>query len=100
MQGWKATFDKPGAWLRYNAVDFAKGRWKDMSIRATTTAASTVEVRLDGPGGALVALAKLAPNGTWRITNIQIAKAPKGKHDLFVLVKSGGPVAIDWLKFN
>jgi len=100
MQGWKATFDKPGAWLRYNAVDFAKGGWKDMSIRATTTAASTVEVRLDGPRGILVALAKLAANRTWRITNIQIAKAPKGKHDLFVLVKSGGPVSIDWLKFN
>jgi len=100
MQGWKATFDKPGSWVSYNAVDFAKGGWKRVGIRTTATTAGIAEIRLDRLDGPLLAEVKLDPSEVWRITETPLTKAPKGKHDLFIRVKSGARLAIDWVKFN
>ena len=100
MQGWKANFDQQGGWISYNAVDFAKGGWKRISVRSTAQVASVAEVRLDRLDGTLIASVKLEPTNEWRVTDAILKKVPKGKHNLFIQIKSGAPLAIDWVKFN
>lgn len=100
MQGWKVVLNKEGSWISYNAVNFAKGSWKLVSVRATTPVTSIAEIRLDRLNGALLAEVKLEPTGSWQITNADLKKVPKGKHDLFIQLKSKAPLTIDWIKFN
>lgn len=100
MKGWKASFTKKGAWLRYNSVDFGRSALKQLVMNAFSEKAATVEIRLDKIDGALLDRVNLPAGGDWKFTKSLKAKIPTGIHDLFIVLKSKEPVEIDWIKFE
>jgi len=97
MQGWKITFSQSGAWARYNAVEFSN---TPKSLAAMTLGEGSFEVRLDKPDGVLVGKVKSTSGAGWKAARISVSKAISGKHDLFVIAKSPGTLAVDWIKFE
>jgi hypothetical protein len=97
FQGWKTTFTQPGGWVRYNAVEFST---KPKTLAAMTMGDGAFEVRLDKPDGVLVGTIKSAAGNNWKEAKTAISKSISGKHDLFVMAKSTGPVTVDWIKFE
>ncbi|OCX52999.1 alpha-N-arabinofuranosidase [Mucilaginibacter sp. PPCGB 2223] len=99
MQGWKTTFSQAGGWVRYNAVEFSK-KPKTVTARIMGDQPGNFEVHLDQPDGLLVGTIKSFASTDWKEVKTAIAKSISGKHDLFIVSKSSGPSAVDWVKFE
>jgi hypothetical protein len=99
MQGWKTIFSQPGGWIRYNSVEFSK-KPKTVVARVSGDQPGSFEVHLDKPDGLLVGTIKSATSTDWKEVKASIAKPIFGKHDLFIVAKSPGASAIDWIKFE
>jgi hypothetical protein len=100
MKGWKTTFDKNNAWIRYNAVDFSIAKFKAVSVNAESDKGSTLEIRLDKIDGPLIAKVKIAKSADWQLAKSALVKMPSGKHDIFVTLIGTNPASVDWIKFN
>jgi len=100
MKGWAANFNQKGAWIRYNAVDFKKNKFRKVILMANSTEGAEIEIRLDKLNGTLVSSTKINKSLSWDKTKANLLKTPSGKHDLFVILKNSSPAAIDWIKFE
>ncbi len=100
FQGWKATFDKSGAWLRYNTVEFSNERLKKVLVRVKSKLNSSFEIRLNAIDGDLLAKANVAKTDDWTIIEIKSKKIEPGIFDLLFVSKSEIPFEIDWVKFE
>jgi hypothetical protein len=96
--GWQTTFDAAPSWIRFDAVDFARGRQKTVEIRARGT--GSLEIRLDGPDGPVLARVKTGGTEHWTKAKARARGVPSGVHDLFVTQTSGAPLSVDWIRFQ
>ncbi|WP_207423448.1 family 43 glycosylhydrolase [Desertivirga brevis] len=99
MKGWKVNFNQKDAWVRYNSVDFNNTNLKKLIIRNLAAEDALLELRADGKNGPLIGQIVLKKSGGWRENGFS-AKAPKGVHDLYIIMKSSAPVSVDWLRFQ
>jgi hypothetical protein len=92
-----------GDWLMFKAINFEIG-YDSIALRYSVPqeyAGSTVEFRIDGKGGKLIASFKTKATGGWDNFQIGNCKAEKvdGTHDLYILFKGGSGVGnFDWFK--
>ena len=98
--GWKTTFKVPGSWLRFDEVDFGKGKQKGVEVRAKTAGKSELEIRLDSPHGPVVGQVKVEKPGDWMVVKARVKKVQAGMHDLFVTQTGGDAVEVDWVTFR
>ena len=100
--GWLAN----GDWMRYNGLDLgpAGGLTTSVRIAAAVNDGGTVELRVDSLTGQVIATIPIRATGGWQawVTKSDTQSSPGGKHDVFLLIKSGHPwdfVNVNWLMF-
>jgi hypothetical protein len=100
FKGWKATFNQPRVWLRYNAVELSNDRLKKVIIQAKSDFKGSFEIRLNAIDGDLLAEIKVEKTDDWEIIEAKEKKIEPGIYDLFIVSKSENPFEIDWVKFE
>jgi len=98
--GWKTTFKDAQSWVRFNEVDFGRGRQKAIAVRAKTSHPGELEIRLDRQDGPVIARVKLNGEADWKVVKGRAKKPPAGVHDLFVTQAGAEPVDVDWVSFR
>jgi hypothetical protein len=94
--GWKTAFGGEKSWVRFNEVDFGRGKQKMIEARASGQ--GVLEIRLDKPDGPVLARVKIGDSTDWRAVRAAAKKIPAGVHDL--IVTGAGPVEVDWISFR
>jgi hypothetical protein len=97
--GWFAAFDRPGAWLRYDRVNFGRVAPAGLIARCAGQTAGRLEVRLDSPDAPPLARLDIAA-GDWSEQTATLSAKVVGVHDLFLTLPADGAVRIDWLRFE
>ncbi|HOD27401.1 MAG: family 43 glycosylhydrolase [Bacteroidales bacterium] len=100
FEGWKTILTKPGAWVQYNAVDFGNKKKKRVQIRALAPQGGILELRLNHPGGPLLAGLTLPAGSDWENYHFKIKNTGRGIDNLIVLLRSESELEIDWLQFQ
>lgn len=99
FRGWKTVLSNGNEWVRYDKVDFGQKKLKSVMIRAMSENGGTLQVRLDGSNGILLAEAKIPEGKGWTNVSARVTNFRKGIHDLVILLKDNKPVEVDWIKF-
>jgi hypothetical protein len=98
--GWKTAFNEPKAWVQYNSVDFGKTPLKTVTVKFISGAGATMELRANSINGPVLSEIKVPKSGQWSISRAEVLKFEPGVHNIFVMLKSGGWVEVDWLSFE
>lgn len=98
--GWKTTFGAPKAWVRFDDVDFGRGKQKKIEVRARSAARGALEVHLDAPDGPLLGVVKAGESADWTVAKGAGKKIPAGVHDLVVTQAGTAPIDVDWISFR
>jgi hypothetical protein len=98
--GWKTIFDKPNAWIQYNSVDFGKGNFKYVNVKAASENGAVLQVRLNNADGPVIAQIKIPGGGEWKIVKAPLSGLKSGVQNLVVLLKDNAHVEVDWLSFE
>lgn len=100
FKGWKTILDDKDAWIQYNRVDFGKKKLGKMILRAASASGGTLEIRLNSLNGPMIARVEISKGKDWRNIGARISGFEPGVHDLFVILKDGNEVEIDWVSFE
>lgn len=100
FQGWLTKLDSPGAWIRYNSVEFCEKKLRKVLLKLRTDLGGSIEVRLNAPDGLLVSSIDLKESANWQTIGAKSKRIQAGIYDLFIVSKSENPVEIDWVKFE
>jgi hypothetical protein len=102
FKGWKTLFNKKGAWVQYNAVDFGSGHkdFKSVRIKVLSETGGTLQFRLGDATGLLLGEVKIPGQTDWHTINVPVNHVQPGVHNLVVTLKDNGPVQIDWIRFT
>jgi Glycosyl hydrolases family 43/Carbohydrate binding module (family 6) len=98
--GWKTIFNKPGAWVQYNSVDFGARSLKTVSVNAMSETGGTLQICTGSVDGPVVAEVNIPKSTAWKLTKTGVVKLPKGVQNLFVILKDNKEVAADWIRFE
>jgi hypothetical protein len=100
FQGWKTVFANNQGWVQYNGVAFGKQALKTVTVRVMAAAGATVQLRVDGATGPVLAQVTVPKGSQWREVKAPLAAFKPGTHNLYVAPKTSAPVEIDWVKFE
>ncbi|MDP4203913.1 MAG: family 43 glycosylhydrolase [Bacteroidota bacterium] len=100
FKGWKTTFDAQGAWVQYNAVNFAKKGAKSLQIRALSATGGSLQLKLNDANGAVVAKINVPKSSAWTTINVPVSGVKKGVYNLCVVSQDNKPVEVDWIRFE
>jgi hypothetical protein len=98
--GWKTGLGGAGSWVRFNEVDFGRGKQKSVAVRAKSPGKSVIEIRLDRQDGPLLGRVRVGQASDWTIASAAAKKVPAGVHDLFVVQGGEEAVEVDWISFR
>ena len=98
--GWKTIFDKSGAWIQYNSVDFGKKALKKILIKTISGTGGTLQIRTGSVEGTIVAEVRIPQSTTWKLAKGTVVRPPNGVQNIFVTLKGDKQVAVDWIKFE
>lgn len=99
--GWKTVLAGPQSWAQYNAVVFGPPKLKRVTLQATSAAGATIQIRLDGARGPVLARVVVPPGPAWQELKAPLTTFPSGRHALFVAPRGKGAVVeIDWVRFE
>jgi hypothetical protein len=98
FDGWKTSFMRPGAWVQYNAVEFAAP--SKLWARVLAPRGGKFKVAVGSAEGSVVAEVSVpAGNPEWMVVEAPVTASVQGVQNLFVVGESMG-TEIDWLKFE
>jgi len=100
FEGWNAIFKRKNAWVQYNSVDFANNCPQSVDIRASSKRGGTIQILLDSLKGPIIAEVNVLSGSSWSEIKSPVSKCKAGVHNLYILMKNGDGVEIDWLKFE
>jgi hypothetical protein len=100
FKGWKTVFDASGAWVQYNAVNFAKKGAKSLLVKAASAAGGSLQVKLNDENGAVVAKITIPKSSDWKTIKVPVSGLQKGVYNLCVVSQDSKPVEIDWIRFE
>jgi hypothetical protein len=98
--GWKTIFNKAGAWVQYNTVDFGKKPFKTFLINAISETGATLQIRTGSIAGPVIAEFKVPKSSEWKITKSTPQQLPRGVQNLFISMKDDKQVAVDWIRVD
>ena len=96
--GWKTSFSGEKSWVRFNEVDFGKGKQKAIEVRGRSISNRVLEIRLDRPDGPVIGNVMVGTSTDFRLSRGSAKKIPAGVHDLIVTGAEGAEV--DWVRFH
>jgi hypothetical protein len=100
FSGWKTVFTTKNAWIQYNSVDFRKGRYKTINLRALSNNGGVLILRLNNADGPVVARANIPKGTVWNESCVTLSKISRGIHNIILQQEHGGNVEVDWVRFN
>jgi hypothetical protein len=100
FRGWATVFDKTGAWVQYNSVDFGEAGYKTISMNVMASGENTVQIRIAGIDGPVLAEVKVPAGNQWKIITSAVTSPVKGIHNLFIISKTDNPLSVDWIRFQ
>jgi len=100
FRGWKTVLTGANGWVQYNGVDFGRQKLRTATLRGTSVAGATIQIRLDRANGPLLTQLTVPKNGTWQDVKAPLAAFKPGTHTLFVSLKTGADAEIDWVSFE
>jgi hypothetical protein len=98
--GWKTILSKQGAWIQYNTIDFGKKELKTILVNAISENGGSLQIRTGSVDGTIVAEVQVPTSSEWKLTRSAVVKVPRGIQNLFVTMKDGKQVAVDWIRFE
>ena len=104
LAGFDLAFADDGDYAVFEKVDFGAGVSSvDVRLASAATASGTVEFRLDGVSGPLVATVTVPLTGGWQkwTTTTGAATGAAGVHSLYVVLKGGAGIGnMNWFRFH
>jgi hypothetical protein len=100
FRGWKSVFEGAGSWLQYNSVDFGKRKWRTAQVRALAPGGGSLEIRLNGIEGPVLARVPIAAADDWQLVKLSLLQHKAGIHHLFLVSKDEKRVEVDWIGFE
>ncbi|MCM1491341.1 MAG: glycosyl hydrolase family 8 [Muribaculum sp.] len=102
FEGWYARFDKKGAWLTYNKVNFGDKPVKEISARVKAPKGGKMSVFAEDNGKKTkIASVKIPTSAGWTTVSDPVeADAPSGIRNLYIQSDSSTPICIDWVGFD
>ncbi|MGY2134713.1 family 43 glycosylhydrolase [Hymenobacter sp. HD11105] len=100
FQGWKTVLANNQGWVQYNGVAFGQQTLKTVTLRVAAAAGATVQLRVDGATGPMLAQVTVPKGGQWQEIKAPLSAFRPGRHTLLVSPKTNTPVEIDWVKFD
>jgi hypothetical protein len=98
--GWKTTFGSAKPWIKFDDVDFGRGKQKSIKVRAKTATSSALDIHLDSQDGPLLGRVKIDEATDWKISTATAKNIPKGVHDIVITQVGIDSVEVDWLSFQ
>ena len=98
--GWNTIFNKPGAWVQYNSIDFGTKSLKTVVVNAMSETGGTVQIRRGSIDGFVVAEVNIPKSTEWKTVKTTVPKFTTGVQNLFVMLKDDKTVTVDWIKFE
>ena len=98
--GWKATLAAEGAWLTFNRVDFGAGLSNAVVVRAFAENGGRVEIEAGTPDAPYTVQVDVPASETWQTVRTELPDVAAGVRDLRLTHRDGGPVEIDWIRFE
>lgn len=100
FKGWKTVFSAKDAWIRYDAVDFGKGKEKTVQVNVASPKGGVLQIRLDQVNGPLISELTIPASDTWNVLAVKAKGCKPGIHNLVVVSGGDTPVAVDYMKFK
>ncbi len=100
FKGWKTQFREPGAWVQYNTVDFGSQPIEKVIFKMLAEQDGTIEIRTGSITGPLLSTVVIRKTNQWMIVGSDDIKKTNGIQNLFVLLKDGKGIEIDWIRFE
>lgn len=100
FRGWKTILDKPGAWIQYNTVEFAKKAPKSVYVIANSMTGATLIIRTKDATGPVIAEVNIPKGSNWSTVKKTISGLQPGIKDLVIELKGDGKVEVDWIRFE
>lgn len=100
FKGWKAVLNKPGAWIRYDQVDFGTDSPKSVKIRARSLQGGTVALNLAGEESTEISEITIREDGEWDIFTASVNREVTGIQDLVLVLRDDNGVEVDWVQFE
>ncbi len=103
--GWNTVFRKPGAWLRYDAVDFGPSPASHVAVRVRAPRGGTLDVGAASPGAKprRIARIRLRASDAWTTVRVPLdgdSTARTGLRDLTLSLAAGRGVELDHMGFD
>ena len=95
--GWKTAFNGAQSWVRFDEVDFGRGKQKSIEVRARGK--GELQIRLGRADGPVIGTVKVA-GADWENVSSRVKRVPAGAHDLFVTQTGADTVEVDWVSFK
>jgi hypothetical protein len=99
FKGWKTTFNKSGAQIQYNSVDFEHKRIKSVVIKAFSEKGGVLQIT-SGKKKTVIAEVIIPKGNNWTEIKAPLLKFESGIQDLSVISKSDNQTEVDWIKFE
>ena len=100
FKGWKTVFTTKDAWIQFNAVDFAKKKYKSVVVKAISKTGGSIQVHLNSVNGPVVATVNVPKGNDWQTVKVSASKLKSGVQNLVVSSANNNPVEIDWIRFE
>jgi hypothetical protein len=100
FDGWMTLLEAPGAWVRFNAVQFAEIAPQVLEVCIQSATGGVLEFRLDNMTSPVIATVPVRKGSTWQIISTPLSVVTSGNHDLFVSMPRKGKICIDWAKIK
>jgi hypothetical protein len=100
FKGWKAIFSSTGAWLQYNSVDFGTKKLKAVVVQCQSAEGGRLHIHYDNENGPVLADVIIPPGNDWQVVKSHLIRFEPGIHNLFFVLETSKPVAVDWLQFE
>jgi hypothetical protein len=100
FKGWSTIFNKPGAWVQYNSVDFGNKPFKTITANVRAVNGGVLQVRINSSDGPLITEITIPKSNEWKLIQAQVMKYQTGIKNLFVVLKDGTQTETDWISFK
>ena len=96
FDGWYVSLTRPGAWVRYDGVDFGENAPGTLSFRYRAPVACAVTVAAGEKGCCF----DLPASDSWKALSLPAAWPATGLQDLKITLEEGACLQLDWISFG